>query len=407
MTRTSATTKPRSASPPGAAPGLEPRRGHERDRAAVDGSHEHVAGSGEVPAAVRDALDSPGQALDPDSRVLMESRFGHDFGRVRVHADARAAASARAVGAAAYTVGGRIVFGEGRYAPGTAEGRRLLAHELVHVVQQGGSAAHPTAQARLVMGALDDPLEAEADGMADRALATSWPAGGRFTPGTSPSLVVRRAPALKGRTTAEKIDDSIAPEVDKALAESPTITKYVKAKDLKPAAGHFAVEVPEVFASLYAKYAKAFKDPTPADKVGGFMDRKAGKITMKARSADVEGAVHEAVHLNSGATFQNYFGHPSNEGVTEYFTEKVLKEQKLASGQAYRDELKMAEGLVSAFDEGQVGRAYFQDEGTAYKTVREELGKKSAFGTWFKQSRSDDPADWVKATNLLKGALGK
>jgi len=66
----------------------------------------------------------------------MEQRFGHDFSRVRVHADAKAQMSAQAVNANAYTVGNDIVFASGRYLPGLAEGRRLLAHELTHVVQQ-------------------------------------------------------------------------------------------------------------------------------------------------------------------------------------------------------------------------------------------------------------------------------
>ena len=68
----------------------------------------------------------------------MESRFGHDFARVRVHTDARAAESALAVSANAYTVGQHVAFAAGRYAPGTADGKRLLAHELAHVQQQGG-----------------------------------------------------------------------------------------------------------------------------------------------------------------------------------------------------------------------------------------------------------------------------
>lgn len=66
----------------------------------------------------------------------MESRFGHDFGHVRVHTDSAAIESARTVNAVAYTVGQDIVFGAGQYAPGSDRGRRLLAHELVHTVQQ-------------------------------------------------------------------------------------------------------------------------------------------------------------------------------------------------------------------------------------------------------------------------------
>ncbi|HEX8557746.1 MAG TPA: DUF4157 domain-containing protein [Pyrinomonadaceae bacterium] len=83
-------------------------------------------------------LRAPGQPLDASTRAFMEPRFGYDFARVRVHADERAAESARAVNALAYTVGRHVVFGAGRYAPWGGEGRRLLAHELAHVVQQGG-----------------------------------------------------------------------------------------------------------------------------------------------------------------------------------------------------------------------------------------------------------------------------
>lgn len=78
----------------------------------------------------------PGQALDPSTRRFMESCFGHDFSGVRVHTGAEAEARAEAVQARAYTVGQQITFGAGEYAPSASEGRRLLAHELTHVVQQ-------------------------------------------------------------------------------------------------------------------------------------------------------------------------------------------------------------------------------------------------------------------------------
>jgi hypothetical protein len=97
------------------------------------------AGVTEAPACVHDVLNRPGRPLDAAARAFFESRFGHDFGRVRVHTDARAAESARAVQALAYTVGSRIVFGEGQYRPGTTDGQRMLAHELTHVVQQEGA----------------------------------------------------------------------------------------------------------------------------------------------------------------------------------------------------------------------------------------------------------------------------
>ncbi len=97
-----------------------------------------VEGEGEesAPPIVHEVLRSPGQPLDPANHAFFAPRFGHDFSRVRIHTDARAAESARAVNALAYTVGQDVVFGAGQYAPGTAAGNRLLAHELTHAVQQ-------------------------------------------------------------------------------------------------------------------------------------------------------------------------------------------------------------------------------------------------------------------------------
>ncbi|MFH2102454.1 MAG: DUF4157 domain-containing protein [Chloroflexota bacterium] len=90
---------------------------------------------------VGDVLNRPGKLLEPGVRRFMEGRFGQDFHHVRVHSDARAAESAREVNALAYTVGNNVVFGRGQYAPATAEGRRLIAHELTHVIQQASRSA--------------------------------------------------------------------------------------------------------------------------------------------------------------------------------------------------------------------------------------------------------------------------
>jgi Domain of unknown function (DUF4157) len=94
--------------------------------------------AGDIPDSVHQTLASPGQALEPALRTSMEQRFGHDFSGVRVHTGAAAAESAREIRALAYTVGRDVVFAPGHYAPGTHDGRRLLAHELTHVVQQSG-----------------------------------------------------------------------------------------------------------------------------------------------------------------------------------------------------------------------------------------------------------------------------
>jgi hypothetical protein len=94
---------------------------------------------GAAPPSVDRALASPGRPLEPVLRHNMERRFGHDFSTVRVHLGAAAEQSARDVNAHAYTVGHDIVFGASRFAPETPEGRRLIAHELTHVVQQSGA----------------------------------------------------------------------------------------------------------------------------------------------------------------------------------------------------------------------------------------------------------------------------
>lgn len=86
--------------------------------------------------AVDAVLRSPGQPLDARARALMEPLFLRDFSKVRVHTDDKAARSARALNAQAYTFGSHVAFGAGRFAPETDQGRRLIAHELTHVVQQ-------------------------------------------------------------------------------------------------------------------------------------------------------------------------------------------------------------------------------------------------------------------------------
>jgi hypothetical protein len=94
---------------------------------------------GYATASVDEVLRSPGQPLAVQDRAFMEQRFGQDFSRVRIHTDDHATASARDVNALAYATGSHVVFGRGQYAPHTSAGRFLLAHELAHVVQQGGS----------------------------------------------------------------------------------------------------------------------------------------------------------------------------------------------------------------------------------------------------------------------------
>lgn len=110
-------------------------------------------------AVVHQVLRSEGEPLDATARETLEPRFGHDFSDVRVHKDSTASRSAEALDAAAYTVGNRIVFHEGHYAPHTDSGQKLIAHELAHVQQQAAFSSVPET---LNVGAVSSVLESEA-----------------------------------------------------------------------------------------------------------------------------------------------------------------------------------------------------------------------------------------------------
>jgi outer membrane protein OmpA-like peptidoglycan-associated protein len=123
------------------------------------------AGGAAAPPVVHQVLKRPGAPLDGETRRFMEPRLGTDLGGVRVHTDPLAARSARAVEAHAYTVGRQIVFGAGRYAPGTPAGRRLLAHELAHVLQQQSHGPRVQRQACPVRPAGEATASASAGGV--------------------------------------------------------------------------------------------------------------------------------------------------------------------------------------------------------------------------------------------------
>src|SRR5262249_48872991 len=139
---------------------------------------------------VHEALNSPGQPLDARTRAFFEPRFGYDFSSVRVHTDAKAAESARAVNALAYTVGRDVFFGAGQYAPNTAPGQKWLTHELTHVMQQRNASFASQAS----MSQPSDAFEQEADRIADDVMASR-----------SIQLPLKSLKALNDVTLAQKI----------------------------------------------------------------------------------------------------------------------------------------------------------------------------------------------------------
>jgi hypothetical protein len=197
----------------------------EEEKAPVQRAQASSAAPQPAGASVDEAISSPGRPIEPAARRTMEARFGYDFSRVRVHDDVRAAATARGIDAAAFTVGEDIAFGTSRYDPSTSDGRRLLAHELAHVVQQ--SDAKPSARPGFGLGPLrfghdlsripirhhaigqppptwssseasspEDPGEREADAVADRVMSMVAP---------TPPPLVAAARADHGTGGEEKV----------------------------------------------------------------------------------------------------------------------------------------------------------------------------------------------------------
>ncbi len=148
-----------------------------------------------APLAPWNPTRASGKALDPPTREFMESRFRRDFSGVRVHTDPVAAQVAHTLRARAFTLGQNIVFGDGQYSPSTASGRRLLAHELTHTVQQRQFSGAPSVVQRVPTGpqvpggALREPISlitpdiSNVPDILDAAtMAVGWSLGRALTP---------------------------------------------------------------------------------------------------------------------------------------------------------------------------------------------------------------------------------
>lgn len=169
------------------------------------------------PTSVLDVLHSPGRPLDAATRSFMEPRFGYDFSQVRIHADAKAEESARAVNALAYTVGRDIAFGPSQYAPETNEGRSLIAHELTHVVQQ--SASNASNANRLVFDPPHSDAEQEATAFAH---VVSRGLGGSDLPLSNIGIQVQRQPRPSAgidNPRKNKLNYSVAKKLNESYAK--------------------------------------------------------------------------------------------------------------------------------------------------------------------------------------------
>jgi len=183
------------------------------------------AASSKPESLVNDVLKSPGQPLDQATRSFMEARLGHDFSRVRVHADNRAAESSRLVNADAYTVGHHIAVASPSFNPNTDEGRKLLAHELTHVMQQGGQV--PTAKPISIA----DPAHSS-ETEATRVAESISSGGPLHLPHAQLwTAVLQRAPKKKKRTNVVLLFDDNPINAAEAGALGGTVVRATSVED--------------------------------------------------------------------------------------------------------------------------------------------------------------------------------
>jgi hypothetical protein len=198
-------------------------------------------------------------------------------------------------------------------------------------------------------------------------------------------LLQREAHTLKdaGITTTSRINDKTRGLIQKAIEESDVLRPYLKGKFPRAAAteGKFEIHPDEDdFNQAYISYRHISDAPqTPAGRaekyggIGGFFDRRNNAIHVRSRSRFGH-ALHEEMHKLGNAAFHGYWGDVINEGVAQYFTDRLLREQGLeeVKDTEYQEQVACAKKLIAATDEDTVAREYFLGDGA----LREALKKK-------------------------------
>lgn len=289
---------------------------------------EHVASIASnkpsLPNAVAEALASTGTPLEPATRRWMETRLGHDFGAIRIHTDARAAASARALDAAAAASGSHILFASGAYRPYAREGRALIAHELTHVVQHR---AFPYARRNPLLSQPGHAAERQADAIARQFFSASAVAS--WSP-VAPVSQISLAPATWYRGFAVGVPPALDGKVVHDLG-----------------GGVYFTDTPEV-AQLYASI-RASGNTAAERVVGGALDPHSlgavydlredaffmGLFTHLRKGGPVSGERYrplvDAAFRRQGKKIDDFAVIIGPEGVRGG-TQMVIHDQKVASG---------------------------------------------------------------------------
>lgn len=180
-----------------------------------------VAGNGietaAAPPMIYDALRAPGQPLDTATRIRMESRFGHDFSRVRVHTGREAIRAAQVLQARAFTVGSDIFFKPGQFAPHTHDGARLLAHELTHTLQQQASSAAIQRDPDVAAASVADPVCTTFNFLVTRLIAVAQAMGYHVSKSMEGRLKLIRTLKMIRRCATTVQQDQLKQDLSKGL----------------------------------------------------------------------------------------------------------------------------------------------------------------------------------------------
>ncbi|NTU65495.1 MAG: DUF4157 domain-containing protein [Chloroflexi bacterium] len=381
-------------------------------------------------------LPTAGQPLDPFARSIMEPRFGHDFSRVRVHTDPVASSSARALGASAYTQGHNIIFGAGRFAPQTRDGQRLLAHELTHVVQyEHYSARQPDrATASLEQEAAAASLLVSAGfpiriqhAAQPRILKDDEAHGARLGPGGGALVgaifggaigtiigglfggigaLVGLGIGMAAGAIAGAIGGAINKNRPVKPSEADTLIRRQYGGNLVDAIaagiqaeGRIQVVDDAQYRVAYQNRYGSIDEDYP--NVNAFVDRSTTPPTVwihqdRQRPTTV---LHEAMHLYSNAAVRTTYGSQVNEGITEYFTRQIVREQNLPDRSGiYDSEYAEVNALVEICGEDVLRRAYFEGDIAGLESAVDTARSAGTFATWVAAMQAED---WAAARAAL------
>ena len=282
------------------------------------------------------SLDGKGRSLSNNEKNFFEPRFGYDFSNVKIHMGTEANESANGLNALAYTHNNNIVFGRNQYYLNTDAGKRLMAHELTHVVQNKR-------------------------GVNNQVRAKDFNSSGRANDDT---------PAI----------------INAVVVKSNMLQKYVGLDRIKAAllnSGNYHV----IQKYELEEYGKKCEQGGNLDSAGGFFCRNVQDVKDKDLKGDIfvvrylelAYVIHEFMHKLSGLTVKNILGIFINEGITQYFTDLFLAEGKydILTDHGYLDNLKCANKIVSKTDGETVAKAYFNNDMKLINDLQKLLHLKS------------------------------